>query len=41
VTKDLRDRTFQLRGVLIWTIHDFPGYGTIGGFAHQRYAACP
>jgi hypothetical protein len=41
VTKGLGDRTFQLRGVLMWTIHDFPGYGTIGGFAHQGYAACP
>jgi hypothetical protein len=20
--------------MLIWTIHDFPGYGTVGGFAH-------
>jgi hypothetical protein len=27
--------------MLLWTIHDFPGYGTIGGFAHQGYAACP
>jgi hypothetical protein len=22
-------------------IHDFPGYGTVGGFSHQGYAACP
>jgi hypothetical protein len=27
--------------MLIWTIHDFPGYGTIGGFAYQGFAACP
>jgi hypothetical protein len=26
--------------MLIWTIHDFPGYGTVGGFAHQGFAAC-
>ena len=27
--------------MLIWTIHDFLGYGTIGGFANQGFAACP
>jgi hypothetical protein len=27
--------------MLIWTIHDFPGYGTVGGFVHQGYAGCP
>ena len=21
-------------------MHDFPGYGTVGGFAHQGFAAC-
>jgi hypothetical protein len=25
----------------MWTIHDYPGYGTIGGFAHQGYTGCP
>jgi hypothetical protein len=32
---------FMLRAMLIWTIHDFPGYGTVGGFAHQGFVACP
>jgi hypothetical protein len=32
---------FMLRAMLIWTIHDFPRYRTIGGFAHQGFAACP
>jgi hypothetical protein len=41
MTKDLGDKTFQLQRVLMWTIHDFPGYGTVGEFAHQGYAACP
>ena len=41
VLKDLGARTFKLRGVLLWTIHDFPGYGTVAGVAHQGYAACP
>jgi hypothetical protein len=27
--------------MLIWTIHDFPGYGTVGGFVHQGFAVCP
>jgi hypothetical protein len=31
----------MLRAVLIWTIYDFLGYGTIGGFIHQGYTACP
>ena len=25
VTKDIGDRTFRLRTILLWTIHDFPG----------------
>jgi hypothetical protein len=41
VTKVVGARTFKLRGILQWTIHDFPGYGTVGGFSHQGYAACP
>jgi hypothetical protein len=41
ITKDTGERSFQLRAMLLWTIHDFPGYGTVGGFAHQGYAACP
>jgi hypothetical protein len=40
-TKDEGSRVFTLRGVLLWTIHDFPGYGTVGVFSHQGYAACP
>jgi hypothetical protein len=31
----------MLRAMLIWTIYDFPRYGTIGGFAHQEFVACP
>jgi hypothetical protein len=25
----------------LWIIHDFLGYGTVAGVAHQGYAACP
>ena len=41
VLKELGSRVFKLRAVLLWTIHDFPGYGTVAGVAHQGYAACP
>jgi hypothetical protein len=41
IAKDVGSRSFTLRAMLLWTIHDFPGYGTIGRFAHQGYAACP
>jgi hypothetical protein len=41
VSKDAEHREFNLRGMLLWTIHDYPGYGTVGGFAHQGYAGCP
>jgi hypothetical protein len=41
IAKDVGSRSFTLRALLLWTIHDFPGYGTVGGFAHKRYTACP
>ena len=41
VIKEIGDRAFRLRAMLLWTIHDFPGYGIVGGFAHQGFAACP
>ena len=41
VTQSAGNQAFHLRAMLLWTIHDFPGYGTVGGFSHQGYAACP
>ena len=41
ITKEVGGRSFQLRSMLLWSIHDFPGYGMVGGFSHQGYAACP
>jgi hypothetical protein len=41
ITKEQGQRRFTLRAVLMWTIHDFPGYATVGGFSHQGYATCP
>ena len=40
VMKEVGFRYFNLRAMLLWTIHDFPGYGTVAGVAHQGYVAC-
>ena len=40
-TQPVGSEVFQLRGMVLWTMHDFPGYGTVGGFSHQGFAACP
>ncbi len=34
-------RAFVLKAMLMWTIHDFPGYGLVSGCQHQGYKACP
>ncbi len=34
-------RQFLMRAILMWTIHDFPGYGLVSGCQHQGYKACP
>ena len=34
-------RRFRLRGCLMWTINDWPGYGLLSGMAHAGYAGCP
>ncbi|KAL3676562.1 hypothetical protein R1sor_026510 [Riccia sorocarpa] len=36
-----RDRWFTLRGIMMWTMHDYPGYGIISGFQTKGYCACP
>ncbi|KAL3690359.1 hypothetical protein R1sor_016668 [Riccia sorocarpa] len=36
-----RDRRFVLKGILIWTMHDYPGFGAISGFQTKSYCACP
>ena len=41
ILKEVGSRTFNLRAFLMWTMHDFPGYGTVAGVAHQGYVACP
>jgi len=32
---------FMLRAILMWTIHDLPGYGIVSGCQHQGYRAYP
>ncbi|KAL3702571.1 hypothetical protein R1sor_020593 [Riccia sorocarpa] len=36
-----RDIWFTLKGVLLWTMHDYPGYAQVSGFQTSGYAACP
>jgi hypothetical protein len=40
VVKPMGSRNFIMKGILLWTIHDFPSYGTMVGMAHQGYVAC-
>ena len=35
------DKTFKLRGMLLWTVNDFPAYGLISGQVTKGYKACP
>lgn len=41
VLKPEGQRVFKLRAAVLYTTHDFPGYGTVSGAAHQGYVACP
>ena len=41
VLKEIRFCGFRLRAILLWTIHDLPGYEIVTRVAHQGYAACP
>ena len=38
---DPGERSFTLRGLLLWTISDFPAYGLISGQQTKGYKACP
>ena len=41
VLKPEGERVVKLRAAVLYTTHDFPGYGTVSGAAHQGYTACP
>lgn len=34
-------RTFNLRGILLWSLHDFPAYGVVSGSVTKGYVGCP
>jgi hypothetical protein len=40
VLKPMGFKTLTLKGILFWTIHDFPSYGCVVGVAHQIYVTC-
>ena len=41
VSRRTGQRGMNLRGILMWTMHDFPGYGECSGLATSGYYACP
>lgn len=41
MSNPLGQRDFTLRAMLLWTVHDFPAFGLIGGHVVKGYAACP
>ncbi|XP_060972524.1 uncharacterized protein LOC115712464 [Cannabis sativa] len=41
-TFDIVDQEyFTMRAAVLWTINDFPAYGTVSGYSTQGYKACP
>ena len=40
-SKTRRRKVFNLRAILMWTMHDYPGYGDVSKFSIQGYHACP
>lgn len=44
-TRDARalggESHFNLRACLMWTLHDFPGYGLVAGLTTKGFKACP
>ncbi|XP_062076859.1 uncharacterized protein LOC133781794 [Humulus lupulus] len=34
-------KEFMMRAAILWTINDFPAYGTISGWSTKGYKACP
>ena len=41
VLESARNRYLNLRVALLYTNHDFPGYGKVAGVSHQGYSTCP
>ena len=40
-SQDEGSRQFTMRGLLLWTISDFPAYGLISGLCCKGYKGCP
>ena len=40
-SKKRRRKVFNLRAILMWTMHDYPGYGDVSKYSVQGYHACP
>ena len=40
VMREEGDRVFRLRAAILYTTHDYPGYGIVSGTSHQGYVAC-
>jgi len=41
ISKPVGERQFTLRGMLIWTVNDFPAYGLLSGQQVHGYKGCP
>jgi hypothetical protein len=41
ILQPIGKRQFLMRAILMWTIHDFPGYGLVSRCQHQGYKTCP
>ncbi len=41
ILQPISRRKFLMRAILMWTIHDFPGYNLVYGCQHQGYKTCP
>ena len=37
----IENNYFTMRAAVLWTINDFPAYGTISGYSTSGYKACP
>ena len=34
-------REFNMKAMLLWTIHDIPAYGIVAGYVTKGYKGCP
>ena len=41
MSRPVTERKFTLRGLLLWTVNDFPAYGLLSGQCVHGYKGCP